>query len=290
MQLPHRPHRALTLVELLVVIAIITVALTMSVPTLSKFARGRALESAGRLCQGAMNQARQSAVTARKDHYLIMFRTEADAVGRATYGFRVFRKGEIEGDGYVAEAVAFPNSVVPEVTKVTTRGLYGILQGPPNRGQAEPGFTPGSANSGCRLAVFDQCPVPGAQLNRAANIPDDSGYEWIAPNLFRAYFDHPSMRPKTDSQAFGWLQFRSDGTADLDGGGGRDIPPQRVADESLYDRGVTFAPAKIQVSRILADMTFYQQGEGTKRCYVDIAENIGRSRYRVVLTSEYGRN
>jgi Tfp pilus assembly protein FimT len=80
----RRNSQAFTLIELMVVISIIILALAMAVPAMSRFTRGRGLENAGRLMQSAISEARRSAITAFKPHYLIMFRTERGPSGPPT--------------------------------------------------------------------------------------------------------------------------------------------------------------------------------------------------------------
>lgn len=266
----------------MVVISIIILALAMAVPAMSRFTRGRGLENAGRLMQSAISEARRSAITAFKPHYLIMFRTERGPSGRPQFGLRVFRQGRVEGDGYTGPKFLFPASIEIQSTALTgVTGLYGIVQDPPP-GQQNPGLDPGNVNSGCRLAIFDDCPYPGGTLLGSIGQTATAG-DWLnSPQLFATYFDFPAMRPRTDSKAFGWMLFRQDGTVEMDVGGGRDIPPQFIVDESLYDRNTQFPESKLNSPNILADFTFLQLSENKRRCYVDIDEGTGRARYRVV--------
>jgi type II secretory pathway pseudopilin PulG len=278
--------RRFTLIELLVVISIIILALSMAIPAINKFTRGQGLASSGRLLQSAFVEARRSAITARKPHYLLFFREQLENPVRDVYGLRVFQRGKFEGDGYTTMKYHLPSSVVihADTSVGNIPGLYGVAQ--ESSQELPSNVEPGSPNSGCRVAIFDGCPFRGPAVN-----PEATGENWINGTVYENFFDKASMRPNTTNGSYGWLQFRRDGTIRFEGGtatsGARDIPAQRIAGESLYDLNQAFQESSLVENQILADLTLRQKGENKKRCYVDIDSNTGRVRYRVVALNGY---
>lgn len=288
-----KTKRAFTLIELLVVISIIILALAMAVPAVSKFSRGQALKNAGRLIQSAFNEARRAAITTRKPHYLIVFREQRQNPVREIYGLRAFQQGKIEGDGYTDGKFFLPNSIALHTRRVAgVQGLYGVVQ-EPLAADLPPGVTPGSDQSGCKLAVFDQCPYPGPSvLDKLDPKPaSTAGDDWLGvAGAYETFFQFPSMRPRVSGTGgvFSYLRFNRDGTAEFVGlAADPDVRPQIVAGDNLYDRNVNFSEGLLIEDQILADFTLRQNGEPKKRCYVDVEPNTGRVRFRVVALNGY---
>jgi len=264
-------HRRFTLMELLVVISIIILATAMAVPAVNKFTKGQTLQNAGRLLQSAFNEARRAAITTRRPHFLLFFSVELQNPVRRVYGVRVFQQGLRAKDGYTTDRYLLPNAIELEhETRTTPKGLYGIIK---DR----------SSNQGCQVAIFDDCPYPGPGVSGET----DERPDWITTAAFKTFFDYPGMRPKTDSDKFGWVAFRRDGTVRINSPGGKDVKAFRVTGDSLYDRNVKHDESKLDPTKITADITLRQIGEPLKRCYIDIDANTGRVRYRVVALNGY---
>jgi prepilin-type N-terminal cleavage/methylation domain-containing protein len=287
-----RGNRGFTLIELLVVISIIILATAMAVPAVNKFTRGQGLENAGRLMQSAFNEARRSAITTRKPHYLILFLTENPNPSLKQFGFRAFQQGKLRGDGYTDAQYLLPNSVAIQMTPVTTPGLVGLVQEP--QSGLPPGFLPGSPLSGCRIAVFNTCPYPGATLrNGKGGESGVTGPDWLDnAQTYEQFFVFPSMRPNIQtSDNHGWLKFIRDGTVQFESGnpnnGAGDVPGFRISGDSLYDRNINYPETSLIEDQILADFTLRQTGEPKKRCFIDIDPNTGRARYRVAQLNGY---
>lgn len=88
--------------ELLVVISIIVLMLSIAVPAMTAFVRGRALEQAGRAVQSAINYARRMTIGERCPHRVLLYIRE-ETVGERVdtlYGVRIYA----DGQGYVGEA------------------------------------------------------------------------------------------------------------------------------------------------------------------------------------------
>ncbi|MDH5641331.1 MAG: prepilin-type N-terminal cleavage/methylation domain-containing protein, partial [Nitrospira sp.] len=69
----QRGKRAFTLVELLVVIALIALLLTVMVPVILKFLKGRGLAMAGNNISGFFAYARAEALNSRLTHIIVMY-------------------------------------------------------------------------------------------------------------------------------------------------------------------------------------------------------------------------
>lgn len=284
-----RRNLGFTLIELLVVISIIILATAMAIPAVNKFTRGQGLENAGRLMQSAFNEARRSAITTRKPHYLVLFKTPNDNPSRRQFAFRAFQQGKLRGDGYTDAQYLLPTSISIQMTPITgTPGLLGVVQEPPT---APAGFTVGNQNSGCRIAVFDGCPSTGSTLRQTINETVEAA-DWLgSSNIYTNFFVFPAMRPNIkNGDPHGWLKFLRDGTVEFEGQLGRDVGGYRVGGaggDSLYDRNINFPEVQLREADITSDFTISQLGEPKKRCFVDIDPNTGRARYRVCQLDGY---
>jgi type II secretory pathway pseudopilin PulG len=284
----RRGMKSFTLIELLVVISIIILATAMAIPAVNKFTRGQGLENAGRLMQSAFNEARRSAITTRKPHYLVLFKTQSPNPSLQQFGFRAFQRGKLRGDGYTDAQYLLPASISIHMTPVTdTPGLVGFVQEP--TAGLPPGFELGNTNSGCRIAVFDGCPYAGASLRNGIGEDKVTTPDWLDnKSTYTNFFIFPAMRPNIKKgDAHGWLRFVRDGTVVFEGTNGRDVNGQRIGDDSLYDRNINFPETSLIEDQILADFTLRQAGEPKKRCFVDIDPNTGRARYRVCQLNGY---
>ncbi|RMG14287.1 MAG: hypothetical protein D6731_10535 [Planctomycetota bacterium] len=241
-----RPRRSFTLMELLVVIGIIVILTALSVPAITKFLRGQSLTQSGRIVQSAFNEARRAAITQRAKNYLVFFRQPDDArPGEYLYGMIRYR----EKKGYEGEAHFLLPGVQFDIDESTTAG--GAASGIVGQLMAS------------HITVFDGIP------------PENSGSPFTS-----------GFVPVTPTGRLTWVEFQRDGTIALKGD---TVNPQLpiVNGENLFDRNVDIQVGEttFDTLRNQVDINLRESGGGPnvdKRCFIDIDENTGRVRFRVL--------